>query len=270
MSAISIQISELEMLQSMFGPGELRLDPALLDELKSTTDTDSIQPMSPFVSFTINLDVEIKMEVSVTLPSDYPAVEPEIFVRSESLDKHQQALINKELHDFVTHLERDEMCIYSAVSWLQENAHRFQQIRVDDRPIDGKEEVDRLVRLWIYSHHIYSKNKRRNILGFASQHCCTGFILPGRPGIICIEGVKEDCDEVWRKIRSMNWKKIMLKKEEDCLERSFSSFEEQSFNKCKDDRHMDMGEFFKFLEFHKCGYIFKEYFGVDGKISAEA
>lgn len=68
----------------------------------------------------------------------------------------------------------------------------------------------------------------------------------------------------------MNWKRIMLKKEEDCLERSFGSFEEQSFNKCKDERHMDMGEFFKFLENHNCGYIFKEYFGVDGKTPTEA
>lgn len=147
--------------------------------------------------------LQIKMEVSVTLPSDYPAVEPEIFVRSESLDKHQQALINKELQDFVSHLERGEMCIYTAVSWLQENAYRFQQLGVEDCSRDSKAEEDKLVRLWIYSHHIYNKDKRRNILGYASQHCCTGFILPGRPGIICIEGFKEDCDEVWRKVNTL-------------------------------------------------------------------
>lgn len=70
-------------------------------------------------------------------------------------------------------------------------------------------------------------------------------------------------------IRNMNWKKIMLKKREECLERSFPDFEEKSFNKMKDERHMDMGEFFKYLENHNCGYIFKEYFGVDGKVSGE-
>lgn len=67
----------------------------------------------------------------------------------------------------------------------------------------------------------------------------------------------------------MNWKKIMLKKKEDCLARAFHNFEETSFNKCKDERHMDMGEFFKYLENHNCGYIFREYFGVDGKIPTE-
>lgn len=266
MAAIPVQISELEMLQSMFSHNELRITSSLLDDMKQYVDSPHATP--PLVSFIINLDVEIKLEVSVTLPPDYPAVEPEMFVRSELLDKQQQATINKELYQFISNLERGEVCIYSAVSWLQENALRFKQnIPVDSSTV--KINTEKLVRIWIYSHHIYNKDKRRNILAYASQHCCAGFMLPGRPGIICLEGFEEDCDEVWRKIRSMNWKKIMLKKKEDCLERCFSSFEETSFNKCKDERHMDMGEFFKYLENHNCGYIFKEYFGVDGKIPTE-
>ncbi|KAK3915534.1 RWD domain-containing protein 2B [Frankliniella fusca] len=266
MAAIPIQISELEMLQSMFSPSELRIAPSLLEDMKSCID--SPHATYPLVSFTINLDVEIKLEVSVTLPPDYPAVEPEIFVRSELLDRQEQSAINKELNDYVSILERGEVCIYSAISWLQENAHRFKQhepVKTSSVKINS----DKLVRIWIYSHHIYNKDKRRNILGYASQHCCAGFMLPGRPGVICLEGYEDDCDEVWRKIRSMNWKKIMLKKKEECTERCFTTFEETSFNKCKDERHMDMGEFFKYLENHNCGYIFKEYFGVDGKIPTE-
>ncbi|KAJ1529729.1 hypothetical protein ONE63_006482 [Megalurothrips usitatus] len=262
MTAISVQISEIEMLQSMFSPNELRIDPTLLEDMRLSVDSRYLE--LPMVSFILNLDVEVKMEVSVTLPADYPAVEPEIFVRSEFLDKHQQASINRELQGFISSSERGEVCIYSAISWLQENTHRFKQEKVFECTTENIQD-EKLVRQWIYSHHIYNKDKRRNILSYASQHNCTGFMLPGRPGVICLEGFESDTDEIWRKIRSMNWKKIMLKKKEICSERAFSNFEEKSFNKCKDERHMDMGEFFKYLENHNCGYILKEYFGVDGK-----
>lgn len=76
----------------------------------------------------------------------------------------------------------------------------------------------------------------------------------------------------------MNWKKIMCKKkEEEFLTnskeidsvRKFSSFEEISFDAKSKGRecHMDMGEFYKYLSNHECGYVFKDYFGVDGKAS---
>lgn len=73
----------------------------------------------------------------------------------------------------------------------------------------------------------------------------------------------------------MNWKKIMCKKkEEEDLDRKdintlrkFSDFKEISFegSKSKRDYHMDFGEFYKYLTEHSCDYIFKDYFGIDGK-----
>ena len=42
-------------------------------------------------------------------------------------------------------------------------------------------------RYWIYSHHIYSKIKRKNILDMSKEYDLSGFCLPGKPGIICVE-----------------------------------------------------------------------------------
>lgn len=67
------------------------------------------------------------------------------------------------------------------------------------------------------------------------------------------------------------------KKEEDELSipitelRKFSDFKEISFegNKAKRrDYHMDFGEFYRYLSDHGCDYIFKDYFGIDGKCTA--
>jgi hypothetical protein len=81
-------------------------------------------------------------------------------------------------------------------------------------------------------------------------------------------------------IRNMTWKKILCKKvEEFQLDktaidrfdsyRKFEDFKEIAFynskSNMKQDYHMDMGEFFKFLTEKQCAYMFKEYFGFDGK-----
>lgn len=42
-----------------------------------------------------------------------------------------------------------------------------------------------------YFHHIYNKNKRRDILQWAKELCLSGFSVPGKPGIVCVEGTKE-------------------------------------------------------------------------------
>lgn len=76
-------------------------------------------------------------------------------------------------------------------------------------------------------------------------------------------------------IKSMTWQKITcIKKEEvkmaanvtyDNL-RKFNGFCELNFSTSK--IHMDMGKLYAYLEEHKCGYIFKDYFGFEGKTSA--
>ena len=43
-------------------------------------------------------------------------------------------------------------------------------------------------RMWIYSHHIYSKFKRRDIIAWANELTLNGFSMCGKPGMICVEG----------------------------------------------------------------------------------
>ena len=54
-------------------------------------------------------------------------------------------------------------------------------------------------RFWIYSHHIYNKDKRKSILEWAKELDLTGFSMPGKPGVICIEGPQNNCEEYWQR-----------------------------------------------------------------------
>ena len=96
--------------------------------------------------------------------------------------------------------------------------------------------------------------------------------MPGKPGIVCLEGLLDICNDVWSIIKQWNWKKINVKFQEDqeCSIddsnefRKFVKFEEIGFVKGDTrDYHMDMGEFFKYLKTHDCDYMFKELFGIE-------
>jgi hypothetical protein len=80
----------------------------------------------------------------------------------------------------------------------------------------------------------------------------------------------------------MNWKKIMCKKkEEEKVQkdqnvdafRKFTGFQEICFDGGKSksrESHMNMGEFYKYLSDHECSYVFRDYFGVEGKTGSSA
>lgn len=268
------QLLEVEMLQSMFSnPGEFVMDDPgqLLDVNEYTTGKASKIPAR--LDFSINLSFEkMKVEVCINLPLDYPVSEPDIFVRNNMYNRDQQHMLNEDMTIFIDSLERGETCLCSIIYWIQENVDKYVDKEISLPKSLTKKDEKSFMRLWIYSHHIYSKNKRKDILSLAEDLSVTGFMLPGKPGIICVEGDSPDCEEWWARVRAMNWKKIMIRKNEtialnpkQSLNR-FATFEEISFkNNRGTEHHMDMGEFFKYLEQHQCAYVFMDYFGVSGR-----
>ncbi|XP_019876144.1 RWD domain-containing protein 2A [Aethina tumida] len=267
---LQVQLDELESLQSMFcNPGELKVDFPSFYEIKEYLEGNMSAP-GGHLDYTINIDIDkFKFEICVNLPLEYPDVTPEMFIRNSKLNKVQHIAINKEISNFLNSLDRGEPCIFTAVSWLQDNYEKYIQIQEDPKPSQTQKNED-LVRYWIYAHHIYSKTKRREIVDQAHNYSLNGFCLSGKPGIICVEGTVDDCDAWWQIIKSMNWKKIFRKCTEEDKEKGnnflkFSSFTEISFPTGGSlPNHSDMGEFNKYLDKQGLGYMFKDIFGLEG------
>ncbi|XP_043219175.1 RWD domain-containing protein 2B-like isoform X2 [Amphibalanus amphitrite] len=283
-----LQLTELEMLAAMFPqPGELKvIDPAAVAEMTEFVEGSLHDPPAR-LDYTIAFQTgdQGKLELSVHLPLDYPNVEPDLFVRSDGLNRAQSHTINQHLAEHVRTLEPGQLYIGTVVAWLQDNADKYIQndAQTKDEPTEQCEAPDVFTRLWIYSHHIYSKVKRRDMLELAKDCAVTGFSLPGKPGIICVEGPAANTADWWKRVKAWNWKRIMLKKQEeipladgathDSL-RLFSVFEELNFlpavRSGANEHRMDMGRFFQFLEEHHCAQVFKDYFGVSGRPAAAA
>ena len=205
-------------------------------------------------------------------------------MRSPSLSRFQQSQLNSALAEYVLSLLLGELCVLSVINWLTENVEEYFSLnkQVEETEISAKENTstDTLCRMWIYSHHIYNKFKRREIVDCGEDLKLTGFSLPGKPGFICIEGYKRDCNEFLQHLKQMSWKKISLVKEETEDSgntdignfRKFDNFSEISFQVRRGparEYHMDMGQFLKYLTEHNCAYIFQDLFGLEGQTSSE-
>ncbi|XP_069582536.1 RWD domain-containing protein 2A [Ranitomeya imitator] len=240
---------------------------------------ESPPPNIQFSVFVKTEEVMDKAELHVYLPHSYPTGEPQLFVRSSALDKLQHNNLNKCLATYVSSLDRGDLCITNAIQWLTDNLSSYVEISKNTNGIeaDTKNVSMTFHRMWIYSHHIYRQELKKKILDCAKRLNLTGFCLTGKPGVICVEGHKEQCEEFWRDIRYPNWKHISCKHTEsvhvtdsmDAL-RLFQSFEELIFEAhgdygLRNDYHMDLGQFFEYLRQHQSEHIFQILFGIERK-----
>ena len=132
-------------------------------------------------------------------------------------------------------------------------------------------------RLWLYMHHIYSKTKRRDILDLAGQLNLTGFCLPGKPGIVCVEGEEGVTRHFFSVLRRWNWKSITCRHRDmaRCQDSSDISQQRKLQGFCELDlvtcgprqNHMDMGRFRDYLEQHGLIHVFPILFGVESHVS---
>jgi len=62
-----------------------------------------------------------------------------------------------------------------------------------------------IARTLLRSHHLLSTQKRKSILTWSSELSLWGISKVGYPGIIIVEGRKEDVEEFERRIKGLNW-----------------------------------------------------------------
>ena len=212
--------------------------------------------------------------VLVTFTS-YPDTYPEVYVSANELKRRPQDELNSALHSYVKTLPLGETCLLTIVEWVRDNAASYFPVpcttRLDPEPDRDKSTDSHFCRMWLYMHHIYSKTKRRNILSLSGELELTGFCLPGKPGVVCVEGSVRNTGEFYNTLRRWNWKSIGCRKREVKAtpnigtHRRIEGFLELTFDlHGPRGGHMDMGQFLEYLRTHKLDYMFKELFGVEG------
>lgn len=207
------------------------------------------------------------------LSLSYPMDPPDVYVSSNDLTRRGQDDLNSDLKQFISTLPPGEVCLLSVVEWIRDNAREYCPIPKTDTALElNTGSGTTFCRMWLYMHHIYSKTKRRNILDLAEELGLTGFCLPGKPGVVCVEGDMQTTKHFYSILRRWNWKSITCKEKEvvsGCTvasQRMISGFQELSFETHgPKQNHMDMGQFRAYLQQHGLQYMFNKLFGIEGE-----
>ncbi|CAI9579345.1 unnamed protein product [Staurois parvus] len=285
------QISELDLLSSMF-PSEEEFavtDQLALAELREFAEKQTAVTPTFTIQFTLTVKLgdsnadNIQVMWVLLSRSKLRTVLFLFIYRSPSLVRSQQTQLHSDLNTYLKTNCNGDVCILSAVEWVKDNASTYLNIVF---PTDHQKgmamtpEDSVFTRLWIYSHHIYNKQKRKYIMEWSEELGLSGFSMPGKPGIVCVEGAQESCEEFWSRIRKLTWKRILIRHREDvplsCPPsdvyiniqklRKFPPLKEMAFDAHgARGNHMDLGQLYHFLQERGCSDVFPMYFGIEGR-----
>lgn len=267
------QVEEYELLKSMYSnPGEFQEDnPYIVKDIEDflSGNRSGVNEKLDY-RITLAINEKLKIELSILLSHYYPSHEqPMLMIRTEVFTRQQEKVVKEAIEEFIeTEIDKSEPYIFQIITWLQDNFEALiKQKDVIDKSNDLKDE--KMQRVWLWSHHIYSKIKRQDIMKLSKDYNLNGFMWPGKPGVICFEGRFDDVEDVVKIIKSWQWQKLKIvkievkdKKSEDFYR--FTGFKEILTN--EDDAEnvkMDASEFLKYLETHKSAYMKKELFGFE-------
>ncbi|KAH7162070.1 hypothetical protein B0J13DRAFT_535119 [Dactylonectria estremocensis] len=100
---------------------------------------------------------------------------------------------------------------------------------------EGLQADTSIVRVWFYFPSISTRAKRDDIVHYAPTYGLTGFLLAGKPGVLCLEGGSAEIDNFMKFIKTESWgdipsqhKKVSerFREEEAELERAFKDMQE--------------------------------------------
>uniref|UniRef100_A0A915KH68 RWD domain-containing protein n=1 Tax=Romanomermis culicivorax TaxID=13658 RepID=A0A915KH68_ROMCU len=269
---------ELELLGSMYNvPDELEfLTLAVVStsssdencEISNRCNSSTVGKAPSESDFTLKLKFNnFDVELTFHLPVMYPISEKlRIFLRCNNINNNFCVDLNKNLRIFVGNLTLGEPQINACVDFVRSKFEKLEK-RVDQM-YNGEfslrnDIVRKITRFWIYSHHIYSKIKRRNIKNLTDRLNLNGFCLPGKPAVICVQGLEANCRQFWGEIKLWSWKKIALKREEEiCIDDESHVFQRKKLFENFSEIQMDIKEFKLLLESYDSRSIFNVLFGL--------
>ncbi|RYP16086.1 hypothetical protein DL765_005344 [Monosporascus sp. GIB2] len=225
---MELQLGQIDLLTAMY-PSE---DVVLLDESSrellgtlrewcdSSDETTPLPNIPPDLAFVLNVEVAEGLsssaprylQLDVTLPlrcegAETPINEPPSpKVRIRQPDWMSRAETSRLGAD----IPGSSGDVLALIEHVKEAASRYLTEReatssCSESPAGGAPEDASLVRAWFYFPSISTRAKRDDLVRHAPAHGLTGFLLAGKPGVLCLEGAPRDVDAYMRFIRTESW-----------------------------------------------------------------
>jgi hypothetical protein len=200
------QISTLDLLLAMFpDPSESDITPSDLSLITNIRDNGSENLTSTLPSeihlfLHVSLDATHSIQVNVTAPLQSTEISPTeppsiaFSLRQPNwMDKASVAVLSSSLPDD----------IFSALDFLRDQGSSL----IPTPTTTETEEVTQgpLIRVWFYFPSLSTREKRQHMVDWAPSYSLTGFVLAGKPGLLCLEGTAASIDAYMNEIKTVSW-----------------------------------------------------------------
>ncbi|ORY99865.1 hypothetical protein BCR43DRAFT_484418 [Syncephalastrum racemosum] len=213
--------SVVELLQSMYyGEDEFRFrtdgDQELFEQLQAGTPCS--KPAS--IVFEIRLPLAGEGTDRLTLVCSVAAHSDnyELSVASGanatwlSREAHEQLTASLANHTVDPDMDRASQLTEKIqhVLELAESVYQERQLQMEQQAeaAAAAKEPARFMREWIWFPMIYTREKRGHIIDWAPKYGITGFLCPGKPGCLCLEGSEKDVARFINDIKTVSWADI--------------------------------------------------------------
>ncbi|KAF8461703.1 hypothetical protein BDZ91DRAFT_850925 [Kalaharituber pfeilii] len=164
--------------------------------------------------------------LTITLPPGYPSVElPRMFLEcGETVARTEReklrAEVKSELDKFQPGFPLLDTLI-PTISSLLPCKPSEQGAKQDTTPQVGNSATcqQTISRAVIWSHHIRSPHKRRDIVTWSKELRLDGFSRPGWPGAVIVEGDQRNVHEFIVRLKGLTWQALQVRGEESGTER---------------------------------------------------
>ncbi|TID22644.1 hypothetical protein E2P81_ATG01770 [Venturia nashicola] len=206
------QLSTIELLAGMFPDAdEISIPPETSTWTKLLSSEDPLPAPTPLeLSLSLNLNVgdvavdEVRhVLLNILVPLRYSDVD-----RAEppSLRYHLRQpdwLSRAQILEFSSAMPQGD--VFEAIEWIREEAPDRLVAKMKKDRTNSSQAEEALVRVWFYFPSLSTREKRDDMVNFAPAYQLTGFVLAGKPGVLCLEGTTGNIDAYMKYIKTHSW-----------------------------------------------------------------
>ncbi|KAL1411842.1 hypothetical protein Q8F55_002812 [Vanrija albida] len=202
-------LNALAFLEAMYPlEGELQLSEAAASAL-AAHDAGEVPPLAGLSALELALYVplsdesERRVELAVALP--LPAGAPRISLRPPAfLTRSEAELLAGAIPPADEGLASSD-AIMLAVEAVQAAALALPAAPESPRKAEDDDDDGPLERVWFWFPSLSTREKRKDLVTYAARYRLRGFVLSGKPALLCLEGGGRAVDRYMGAIKSESW-----------------------------------------------------------------
>lgn len=239
---LQAQVDLVDLLLCMYsGEDEISM-PEISERCYESLKTDIDQGVSLCTRGNARIILHLKVPITQSVPTDHFIMYINIPLINQSVGDPMGPILSIMRPTFLLKKQFDEVqaalpsgsleCIQEAVDYLQNVIFKDARDPAEDIPADRS--LHEIVRAWFYFPSLSTRQKRNDLVLLAPGYDLTGFVLAGKPGVLCTEGTAQNIQAYIADIKRNSWgdipsfqKKITERfRESQISQRRFSNMRE--------------------------------------------